>query len=348
MSYIEGYEGAGVYETVTWRDGHESEKKNSIILTELDVLYRDVIVEYSESNGFTAAVIPNNPSKVVKKLDTSIFDFLFAQQNAFLLFDIGRKAIEFTQEEDLQIDQKAHEKMHQIFEFMKNFINTSKTLTDLEIKSIFPDCKNQAELSSLLFREFKKMFYTNFETEKQSLFLMSAKIGGAHLAKNFLMIESEIKQSIAEGQPLGTIMTKFAISISKLNLYTNNAVIKSVAAGKTELIELIFAACNHVPLQARVQLRYFFYFYLDKLQREQKEGQIITQLTKDVGDYDGELEIEALSGAEGLSGAELYQYGLQLLQAQQNDLDEDDLDWSDDDGAVGYDGALAVKFSFRH
>ena len=269
---------------------------------------------------------------------------MFAQENAFLLFDIGRKAIEFVQLEDLRIDEKATEKWHQIFEFMKNFINTSKTLTDLEIKSIFPDCKNKTELSSFLFRELIKMFNTNFETEKQSLFLMSAKIGGAHLAKNFLMIESEIKQSIAEGQPLGTIMTKFAISISKLNLYTNNAVIKSVAAGKTELIELIFAACNHVPLQARVQFKYFFYFFLNEL-REQKEGEIITQLTDNVGDYDGELEILALRGAE------LYEFGLQVLEEAQN---ESDLDWSDDDGdvdydgAVGYDGALAVKFSFRH
>ena len=36
MSYIYGYDGAGVYETVTWRDGHDREKKNSIILTEQD------------------------------------------------------------------------------------------------------------------------------------------------------------------------------------------------------------------------------------------------------------------------------------------------------------------------
>ena len=189
--------------------------------------------------------------------------FARPQDTDLLFVDIGPRALKFTKDVDLQINTKTREKLEQTFEFMKK----CKKLTDLEIKSIFPSCKNQEELSSLLFRESKKMFYTNFDPEKQTLSLMSAKIGGLHLAKNFLSIESEIKQSIAEEQPLETIMTKFAISISKLNIHTTDTIIQSVAEGKTQLIELIFAAGNNIPLQARVQLRYYFYVYLEELMR---------------------------------------------------------------------------------
>ena len=79
------------------------------------------IVEYSESIAFTPAVFPDYPSKVVKKLDIPIFDFLFARpQDTDLLFvDIGPRALKFTKDVDLQINTKTREKLEQTFEFMK-------------------------------------------------------------------------------------------------------------------------------------------------------------------------------------------------------------------------------------
>ena len=165
------------------------------------------------------------------------------------------------------------------------------------------------------------MFYTNFDPEKQTLSLMSAKIGGLHLAKNFLSIESEIKQSIAEEQPLETIMTKFAISISKLNIHTTDTIIQSVAEGKTQLIELIFAAGNNIPLQARVQLRYYFYVYLEELRRRASEENLQEILQEIIREISQEAyEAESSSNERPLKRKR----------------------------KESYDGAVAVKFSFRH
>ena len=62
LPYLYGYEEPGVYETVTWNDGDESEENISIILQEPHSAWIDHIVEY-ESSPLPQLFFPITPVK---------------------------------------------------------------------------------------------------------------------------------------------------------------------------------------------------------------------------------------------------------------------------------------------